>query len=73
VLLSLLRQVADGATHVAVATTILPVGDENGHILGVGRREGTATLSNGETAAYYNVGTFDIRPGKGGTAKDTPS
>lgn len=53
-------------THVAVATTILPVGDESGHILGVARREGTATLSNGETAAYYNVGTFDIRRGKGG-------
>jgi hypothetical protein len=47
----------------------LPVGDEDGHVIGMGKGEGEAVLSNGETAKYSNVSTFDPRRGKGGTSE----
>lgn len=46
-----------------------PVGDEDGHVIGMGKGEGEAILSNGETAKYTNVLTFDSRRGKGGTSE----
>lgn len=44
----------------------LPVGDEEGHVIGLAKGEGQAVLSSGETAKYANVSTFDSRRGQGG-------
>lgn len=65
-----------GATQtVQVEATItsssewLPVGDEAGHVIGMGKGEGVAAFSDGATAKYSNVSTFDTRQGKGGTSQ----
>lgn len=52
------------ATSCVVTSQWLPVGDEAGHVVGVQQREGEAVFSNGETAKYYTVSTFDAKRGK---------
>jgi hypothetical protein len=66
---------ANGAETIEVETTSylvssewLPVGDEDGHMIGLQKREGEAVFPNGETARYLNIFTLDFRRGKGGTA-----
>lgn len=56
------------ATNYVVSSQWLPVGDEEGHVIGLQQREGEAVLSSGETAKYTAVSNFDSRRGKGGTA-----
>lgn len=46
-----------------------PVGDEDGHVIGMSKGEGEAVLSNGEMAHYSNVSTFDTRRGLGGNSE----
>jgi hypothetical protein len=55
-------------TSYLVSTEFLPVGDEDGHVLGLQKREGDVVMSSGETAKYLNVLNLDFRRGKGGTA-----
>lgn len=58
------------ATSYVVSSQWLPVGDEAGHVIGIQQREGEVILSNGETARYSTVSTFDARRGKeGGTSQ----
>lgn len=57
------------ATSYIVSSQWLPVGDEAGHAIGMQQREGEATFSNGETAKYSTVSTFDSRRSKGGTSQ----
>jgi hypothetical protein len=54
-------------TSYFVSTERLPVGDEKGHFIGLGKREGEAIFPNGETAKYLNIYTLDFRL-VGGTA-----
>nr|WP_092069513.1 hypothetical protein [Dendrosporobacter quercicolus]NSL47500.1 DenH [Dendrosporobacter quercicolus DSM 1736]SDL92022.1 hypothetical protein SAMN04488502_1011180 [Dendrosporobacter quercicolus] len=51
-----------------VSAEWLPVEDEEGHVMGVQKREGAAKFMDGETAQYSFVGTFDIPNGREGTA-----
>lgn len=51
-------------THYMVSASNFSVGDEEGHFVGIGQREGEAAFDNGETARYSNVFTFDARRGK---------
>ncbi|MEW6533356.1 MAG: hypothetical protein AB1473_21165 [Thermodesulfobacteriota bacterium] len=51
-------------THYAVSSQVLPAGDEEAHVIGMGKREGEAQFSNGETAKYSTVFTFDAYRGK---------
>jgi hypothetical protein len=51
-------------THYSVSSQTLPAGDQEGHVLGMGKREGEAQFSNGETAKYSTVFTFDAYRGK---------
>jgi hypothetical protein len=53
--------------HYPVAVTLLPVGDEEGHALGLTRREGQGESDDGEKAKYSTVFSFDVRRGKGGS------
>jgi len=55
-------------TNYIVSAEWLPVGDEEGHVMGIQKREGTAVFTDGESAKYSFVGTFDIPNGKEGTA-----
>ncbi|AIF50827.1 hypothetical protein [Pelosinus sp. UFO1] len=57
------------ATSYIVSSQWLPAGDEAGHVIGMTQREGEAIFSNGETAKYSTVSTFDSRRSKGGTAQ----
>ena len=54
-------------TDYEVSSVTLPAGDEEGHFIGVGQREGEAVFSNGETAKYSSVFTFDGLRSKGYT------
>jgi hypothetical protein len=66
---------ANGTETVQVETTSclvsaqwLSVGDVEGHVIGLQKREGEAVLVSGETGKYLNVFTLDFQRGKGGTA-----
>lgn len=58
----------DAASHIVSPAQWLPVGDEPGHVIGLQQREGEGVFSNGETAVYSTVSTFDSRRAKGGTS-----
>jgi hypothetical protein len=55
-------------TNYIVSANWLPVGDEDGHVIGIQHREGNAVFNNGETVKYSFVGNFDIPNGKEGKA-----
>lgn len=55
-------------TNYIVSAEWIPVGDEEGHVMGIQKREGRAVLSSGEKAGYSFVGTFDIPKGEDGKA-----
>lgn len=57
------------ATSTIVSSQWLPAGDEAGHAIGMQQREGEAVFSNGETAKYSTVSTFDSRRSSGGIAQ----
>lgn len=57
------------ASSQIVSSQWLAAGDENGHVIGLQQREGTGTFSNGETARYSTVSTFDSYRSKNGTSK----
>jgi hypothetical protein len=44
---------------------VLPVGDEEGHIVGTFSRKGLSFYENGEVATYTNWGTLDFIRGNG--------
>ena len=46
----------------------LPVGDEEGHVIGLQKRDGDVVFAGGENAKYLNIYTLDFRRGKGGSA-----
>ncbi len=52
-------------TDYAVSSVQLPAGDEEGHFIGIGQREGEAVFSNEEKAKYFNVLSFDGLHSKG--------
>ncbi len=56
-------------TNYPVVVTLLPAGDEDGHVLGTARREGQAVIDDGETAKYSTVFGFDTHRGKGGSSQ----
>lgn len=47
-----------------LSTSNFTAGDDPGHFIGTGQREGEASFSNGETARYSNVFTYDVYLGK---------
>ncbi len=55
-------------TNYIVSAEWLPVGDEEGHMIGIQQREGEAVFNNGENAKYSFVGAFDVPCAKNGTA-----
>lgn len=55
-------------TNYIVSAEWIPVGDEDGHVMGIQKREGQAVLDSGENAEYSFVGSFDIPVGKDGKA-----
>ena len=57
------------ATSYIVSSQWLPAGDEAGHAIGMQKREGEGVFSNGETAKYSTVSTFDSRRSTGGMAQ----
>lgn len=57
------------ATSQVVSSQWFAAGDEAGHVIGTQQRDGEAVFSNGETAKYSTVSTFDSRRNKGGTAQ----
>ena len=57
----------DTTSHL-VSSEWLPVGDVDGHVIGLQKREGTAICNTGESAVYQNILTLDFWRGKGGTA-----
>ncbi|MDF2634740.1 MAG: hypothetical protein K0R78_1614 [Pelosinus sp.] len=57
------------ATNYVISSQWLPVGDEAGHVIGMNQREGEGVFSNGETAKYSVISTFDARRSKGGIAQ----
>lgn len=57
------------ATSYIVSSQWLPAGDEAGHAIGMVKREGEGVFSNGETAKYATVSTFDSRRNTGGIAQ----
>ncbi|HOO89862.1 MAG TPA: hypothetical protein PLA74_03475 [Syntrophales bacterium] len=46
-------------THWQVKSQAIPVPDEEGHIIAVGAREGTAVFDNGDVASYSNTTMAD--------------
>jgi len=44
---------------------VLPVGDAEGHLLGLFSRKGLASFENGEVATFTNWGTQDATKGRG--------
>ncbi|WP_378952865.1 hypothetical protein [Pelosinus sp. sgz500959] len=57
------------ATSYIISSQWLPAGDEAGHAIGMAKREGEGVFSNGETAKYATVSTFDSRRTTGGIAQ----
>ncbi|BBB90951.1 MAG TPA: hypothetical protein PKA28_18465 [Methylomusa anaerophila] len=55
-------------TNYIVSSEWLPVEDEDGHVLGVQKREGNAVFTNRENAKYSFVGAFDVPYGRDGIA-----
>lgn len=47
-------------TSYIVKTEVVPVSDVPGHICGLYERRGVVIFENGEEAAYWNCGTFDL-------------
>jgi hypothetical protein len=56
------------ATYSGPEATMLPAGDNPGHLVGLGQRQGKAVFSDGRQAAYSNVFFLDLRRGVGADA-----
>lgn len=52
-------------TSYVAQTEAIPVGDVEGHIVGVFSRKGLVLFENGEVATFTNWGTLDLIKGKG--------
>ncbi len=51
-------------TFTGPSPTLLPAGDDEGHVVGLGKRSGKAVFGDGQNAAYSNVFFMDWYRGK---------